>query len=373
MSRSSLPVSRRGFLAGAGALAGAVTLGACGNPDKLKGSGPGSGGNQLVVYDGGGAWGQAQRKVLFQPFEKETGIKVVPAPAPPAAQLRTAISAGKPGMDVVDLNGARIGSWARDGLLQEIDYTKWNDPSLKGKFDPYPAQQHAVPAIIFAVQLAYDRQALGRDMTGWADMWNGSLPGKRSFRTGDGPGGGTLEIALLADGVAPKDLYPIDMERALRKLSQVRSNVLKFWDNGAESIQMLVDKQITGVAAWNGRIESALAGGAKNIQSTFAQAIVQIDYWAIPKGAANVEGALRFIEFASKPERQAEFAQEITYAPTVKSAYDHIPAERQKLLATAPGLSGTVLQNMEYWSSQDKSGKTMEEIAIDRWQKWLSS
>ncbi|MEU3452891.1 ABC transporter substrate-binding protein [Micromonospora sp. NPDC006766] len=371
-------LSRRGLLAGAGAGLLGLGLSACGgNPDALKSNGQGDGGSgnskQLVVFDGGGAWGAAQRKAFFEPFERETGIKVIPAPAPPAAQLRTAIASGKPGMDVVDLNGARIGSWTRDGLLQKIDYSLWKNPGLKDAFAPYPALETAVPAIVFAVQLAYDRNLTGRELTNWADLWDATVKGKRSFRTGDGPGGCTLEIALLADGVKPEDLYPLDMDRALRKLSEIKPRVLKFWDNGAESIQMLVDKQISAVAAWNGRIQSAIADGAKNISSTFEQAMVQIDYWAIPKGCSNVEGATRFIEFASEPQRQAEFAQLITYAPTIPSAFDHIPEERQKLLVTAPGIvEKTVLQNTDYWSSIGAGGKTNEEIAIDRWQKWLA-
>src|SRR4029077_14131076 len=34
---------------------------------------------QLVVCSGGGAYQEAQRKTMFQPFEKETGIKIVEA------------------------------------------------------------------------------------------------------------------------------------------------------------------------------------------------------------------------------------------------------------------------------------------------------
>lgn len=371
-------ISRRGVLAGAGAGLLGLGLAACGgNPDALKSDAKGGAGSgnpkELIVFDGGGAWGAAQRKAFFEPFQKETGIKVIPAPAPPAAQLRTAIASGKPGMDVVDLNGARIGSWTRDGLLQKIDYSLWNDSSLKNAFDPYPAMDTAVPAIVFAVQLAYNKTLTGRDLTSWADMWDAAVRGKRSFRTGDGPGGCTLEIALLADGVKPADLYPLDLDRALRKLTEIRPQVLKFWDNGAESIQMLVDKQISAVAAWNGRIQSAIADGAKNISSTWEQAVVQIDYWAIPKGSTNVEGATKFIEFASQPKRQAEFAQLITYAPTIPAAFDDIPADRKKLLVTAPGIvEKTVLQNTDYWSSVGAGDKTNEEIAIDRWQKWLA-
>ncbi|MGY0056863.1 ABC transporter substrate-binding protein [Streptomyces sp. LZ34] len=369
-------LSRRNLLFGAGAGIAALGLGACANPDQVgKSSSAGGSGSSdgLVVYDGGGAWGAAQRKAYFEPFQKETGIKLTTSIAPPSAQLKAAIEAGKPGMDVIDLNGSRVATWAKTGLIQKIDYGQWDDTSLKAKFHPYPALEYAVPSLIFAVQLAYSKKALGGgDMTRWADLWDASFPGKRSLYPGNGPGGCTLEIALLADGVKPKDLYPLDVDRALAKIGKLRSRVLKFWESGAESVQLLTDGEISALAAWNGRIQDAVGKGA-DVQSTFNQAILQVDYWAIPKGSKNVEGALRFIEFCSRPDRQAEFAKLITYAPTTQEAYRHISDERQKLLATSQhNLDKTIPQDNDFWGSSAGKGKTQEEMAIDRWQKWLT-
>ena len=49
---------------------------------------------------------------------------------------------------------------------------------------------------------------------------------------------GPLEEALLADGVEPKDLYPLDVDRAFRKLDQIKHYVRKWWANGSEVMQL---------------------------------------------------------------------------------------------------------------------------------------
>ena len=76
----------------------------------FKGSG------SIVVYDGGGAWGAAQRAAYFEPFEAVSGIKVVPSPAAPATKIRAGAKVGAPGFDVVEMSAARIDTFIREGL-----------------------------------------------------------------------------------------------------------------------------------------------------------------------------------------------------------------------------------------------------------------
>ena len=52
-----------------------------------------------------------------------------------------------------------------------------------------------------------------------------------------------LEFALIADGVPMDKVYPIDIDRAFKSLSRIKSAVPKFWDTGALSSQMLADKE----------------------------------------------------------------------------------------------------------------------------------
>lgn len=334
----------------------------------------GEGAGQVVVYDGGGVWGEAQREAYFEPFEEETGIEVVPAPQPDPAQVQTEIEAGRPTVDVFNNDGSRLDAWMKAGLIEPIDYSTWPD-GMKDDFAPYPARPEGVPSLIFAVKMAYDKAATGGDLQSWADFWDTEqFPGERALGdTAASLAAGTMEAALLADGVKPEDLYPLDIDRAFAKLDELKPDILKFWTSGAESVQLLIDEQVSAVAAWDGRINDAVDNGAENVDSSWDQALLQVNYWMIPDGAPNTENAQKFIEFASQPEQQAAFAELVTYAPGNAKAYDLIPEERQALLPTAPEhRADAIVVDNEFWNSESPSGKPWNEEIVDRWQTWLS-
>ena len=58
----------------------------------------------------------------------------------------------------------------------------------------------------------------------------------------------TLEIALMADGVAPKDLYPLDLDRAFRKLDEIKDHIAVWWTGGAQSTQLLESGEVDMIA-----------------------------------------------------------------------------------------------------------------------------
>ena len=45
-------------------------------------------------------------------------------------------------------------------------------------------------------------------------------------------------LALLADGVAPSKLFPLDLDRAFHKLDQIKPNVAVWWKTGDQSKTM---------------------------------------------------------------------------------------------------------------------------------------
>ena len=73
---------------------------------------------------------------------------------------------------------------------------------------------------------------------------------------------GMLELALLADGVAPSKLYPLDVERALKKISAIKDDVAVWWTTGAQSAQVLKDGEVDMIAIWGSRMSAALESGA---------------------------------------------------------------------------------------------------------------
>lgn len=334
----------------------------------LKGSGT------VAVYDGGGSWGEAKRIAYFEPFEKETGIKVVAVPRTDTGAVRASIMAGAPRYDVTILSGSTTETFGREGMLLPIDYN-WYETAEIESFDPVKPGKFSVPHIIYSLIVAYDGTKFpSNGPASWADVWDTKkFPGPRSLPTGTwGGDGGTFECALMADGVEPANLYPIDWDRAFKSLEKLKPNILKWWMSGAEGPQLIVDKQIAAGSAWNGRISAANEQGAK-IGFTWNQGILQYDNWVLPKGGKNTLNGQKFIAFASRPENQAKFAELILYAPPNAKAYDLIKPDRAKQLPTSPEARKLqFVQNYEFWNAASKSGIPNNKYAVVEWEKWIA-
>jgi len=336
----------------------------------LKGSG------EVVVYDGGGAWGHAVEQAYFQPFQEATGIKVIPnVEEAPAAKIKAGILAGVPGYDVTDITGGDLQQFIDGNLLLPIDYQYW-DPADVAAFKPVPTNKYHVCALFFSLVIAYDPKKFGTNPPKtWADFWDTKrYPGMRSLGPGDwASGSGTWEVALMADGVAPDHLYPLDLDRALRALTRLKPSIAKFWQSGAEGPQLLNGGEITMTTAWNGRVSDLQAQGG-NIADTWNQGLLQWDSWAVPKGAKNLENAMKFIAFASQPKQQAKFAELIAYGPPNSRAYAYLPKERIAVLPTAPAIRETqIVQDYTWWNGKAPNGKTNAEYVVGLWQKWVTS
>lgn len=360
--------TRRHFLASTASAAAAIHLAAPALASSLKGTG------SVVVHFGGGSMGEAQRIAFSEPFTAETGIEVIHQPGVSAGVQRAATLAGAPKHDVANISGGSMASFTSEGLLIPLDYSLWEQKDIDS-FEVVPTGEYYSPAMLYSMIMAYDSARYTEAPKSWADLWNtDAFPGPRSIAAGtNAADGGTWEIALLADGVAPEDLYPIDWEHALASLARLRSGIAKWWANGAESVQLHLDRQVSLGSAWNGRIDGANDQGA-TIGKVWNQAIMQWAGWAIPKGAQNIENAQKYIAFMSRPEAQAKFSEHITYGPTNAKAFDFIAPDRAKLLPTAPDLRKVqFVQNYEFWNAVDATGQTGLARAVTEWEKWITA
>ncbi|HMK02441.1 MAG TPA: extracellular solute-binding protein, partial [Reyranella sp.] len=59
---------------------------------------------------------------------------------------------------------------------------------------------------------------------------------------------------LMAAGVAPEKVYPIDIDKAFASYDKIKKDVIKWWDTGAVPIQLLTDREVVMTTVWNGRM-----------------------------------------------------------------------------------------------------------------------
>ena len=147
----------------------------------------------------------------------------------------------------------------------------------------------------------------------WADLFDiEKFPGKRTFYKWSSPG--VIEAALLADGVAADKLYPLDLDRAFKKLDTIKSEII-WWTGGAQSQQLLASAEAPFGSFWNGRLTALEQTGVK-VGVSWDQNITAADLLVVPKGAKNKDAAMKFIALATSAEGQKEFAAATGYAPT---------------------------------------------------------
>jgi putative spermidine/putrescine transport system substrate-binding protein len=176
-----------------------------------------------------------------------------------------------------------------------------------------------VPDITYGVVLGYNTdKTAGKVPAGWADYFDTTkFPGKRG--AWDYSEGGMFEFALMADGVKPADLYPLDLARATKKLDTIKDDLV-FWSSGAESQELIGSGEVAMTMIWNGRAWSAKNIDKKPVEIQWNQQIVTADYLVVPKGTPNKDAAMKFIAYASCAANNAKPSEYIPYGPTNNNA-----------------------------------------------------
>lgn len=305
----------------------------------------------LTISSWGGAFQKAQKEAWFGLVEKELGVTIKEDTTSGIADIRAQVASGKPTWDLSTQGAYSCALLEKEGKLEKFDaatLAATADIPSNLRSDSWASQ------IVYSVAIGWREKAFGgKKPTGWDAFWDTkNFPGQRSVRRTPIY---NLEMALIADGVPMDKLYPLDVERAFKKLEQLKPNVLVWWNSGAQSAQVLKDGEVDMVSAWNGRIQAIQAepeGKAGKIDVTFDQQILVSDCWLIPKGAANKELALKAIAIMSRPEVNARISLFINYAPSNSKSYDTgvIPKEKLAGLPNSPeNAKKGFVQSVDWW------------------------
>ncbi|NUB43875.1 ABC transporter substrate-binding protein [Fertoebacter nigrum] len=335
----------------------------------------------VTVMSWGGAYGEAQTNAHLIPFTAKTGIKTVMVDSDnPATPIKAMVEANNVTIDVASLEYADAIRLCDEGLLEPID-----PAILPAGADGTPATDDFLPGAItdcavstdiWSNIFAYDSSKLtGTVPTTAADFFDlEKFPGKRGMRKG---AKAVLEFALMADGVAPADVYatldtPEGLDRAFAKLDTIKSDVV-WWEAGAQPPQLLADGEVVMTTAYNGRIFNAAIGEGKPFTIVWDGQLYENEMYAIPKGAPNKDQALEFIAYATSTEGLQAQAQQISYGPARKSAnateiiFKDGKTVMGPNLPTAPeNLANALETSSDFWVDNDSE-------LNERFNAWLTA
>jgi putative spermidine/putrescine transport system substrate-binding protein len=312
----------------------------------------------LRIATPGGAYLQSQERALFEPFTKRHGYQVK---AEAADVTLDALKARATEWDVVDIDGGTAAQGCKDQLLEPLDASALDGAAATDDFLPGAIQPCAVASVAWSAVVIYDTGAK-KTPAKLADFFDVKrLPGKRVLLKQPKY---TLEMALLADGVAPASIYttlttPEGENRAFAKLTAIKDRIA--WaDKPSDVFQQVGQKDIGMGMAFSGRAFTAIVSERKPLAILWDRQIYSFDYWAIPRGAKNAAAAKEFIRFATSAGQLADQTRWLPYGPARRSAvklagrHAELDMEMKPYLPThEPNMQNALAFDGAWWTANE--------------------
>jgi putative spermidine/putrescine transport system substrate-binding protein len=328
--------------------------------------------NTLVISSWGGNYGEQQRKVQFDPFIAETGIEIVLASqTPELALVEAQVTSGNVEWDLFEPSSLGAYTLAGRDLLEPIDYSKMDQAIVDGIDEPLRGE-YSVGLFYYAQVLAWNETFFdGVYPQDWAEFWDVErFPAPRAL-TGMDYEPPPLEIPLLAQGIAPEDLYPLDIEAAFSSLDEIRPYITKWTGYSIDADVLLVQGEVGLTSSGSSNIWHAQNDG-QPVDWTWNQGVLQYDVWAMPKGAPHQDNAYRFMEFCCRPEIQAGMVNTLAIGAANPAAYEFVPDEVAAASCTAPDNAPlTVKADTAWWTTKNAEGKTNLDLVYKKWAEWI--
>ncbi len=325
--------TRRVFLGAASAVAGSTLL----PPIVRAQSAP------LVVTCWGGAYEKGIREVFADPFTKATGIQVQLVNNADLTKMKVQVDSKNVQWDVFDSIGPQITAGAKQGLWEDIDRNIVDTSDLVS-----PGGRNYVGTYLYGGGIAFDPKRVpeGKRPQNFKDLWDAQkFPGRRGLRNRIPE---TIEMALVADGVAPDKLYPLDIERGFRAMNRIKASVKKWIETTPETVTLLTSNEIDFSFTYLSRVIPAQKAGS-SIDISRQQMINSLEYLAVPKYTRNREAAMRYVAFCLRPDRQAAFGNALYFAPNSKKAQPMVQAEARQYMPDAVN-PNNVIVNDAWWA-----------------------
>ncbi|WP_192182950.1 ABC transporter substrate-binding protein [Mesorhizobium amorphae] len=325
--------------------------------------------DQLVIATSGGVIEQILKEQFYEPFTKQTGVKIIPvsiaASTEQFSKVRAMLASGQQEWD--------IGQAGAEGLISFRDMLSKLDckaiPLAAENGIPNTCTDYGMLRWVYGTVIAYNADSFpkGKEPQSWADFWDvKKFPGPRGLGDAGAPWEAMIP-ALLADGVPADKLFPLDIDRAFRKLDEIKPYVTVWWRTGDQSTQILRSGEVVMTNVWSGRALNAKSSGAP-VDVQWNQGLQGTDWWVVFKDAPHPNAAKAFLNFfMSRPEASLAITQKAFYDTSNRKALDLLPASELPMHQTFPDNWNKMVDLDSQWIAENRS------MLIERWTAWLSN
>jgi putative spermidine/putrescine transport system substrate-binding protein len=314
----------------------------------------------LTYASFGGALMEGAKRAFLEPYMKANPHVTIVTDAPvDYAKIKAMVEAKNVTWDIVEV-GSDFGLTRQEALLEPIDCQVVPCADLQPEV--YKTTGYRAVFGTFSPVLGYRTDAFpaGKEPRSWPDFYDlKGFPGKRTlFRARPQY---ILESALLGDGVDAKRLYPLDVDRAFRKLDSIKDSLV--WATSTQHCaELLRAKTAVMGLCFNGRLADIQSQGAP-VAMQWNAGFTAGGYLVIPKGSKNAKEAMKLIAYMTSAEHNAAFSWQYPSAPTNRKALDKVDPSKKDLLGSA-FVDKIVGQDDVWWSDN------FEAVNL-RFQEWL--
>lgn len=329
-------------------LAMAIFVAACGGDDEASSNeGAENLSGTITWYEtAGGEVEEARKRITFPQFTEETGVKARGEYNPDSTKLMAAMKGGNVKWDVIEFpNLGDFLAAKRDGYLAPLD----TDVVPVDELEEEARDSHAIKGERYGINIVWNTDVYPEDGThpdSLVDIYNTKdFPGKRCMFQYPAYGA-TLESALLADGVPLDELYPLDTERAFKKLDTIKQDIVWY---ERDLVKLIVGGECDIAIGWSGQIRAAVEGDNAPLAIGWNESLFTEAAFAIPKEAPNPAAAQAMLAFMiTNKEAQLEFVEATGYPTAIKGIT--YPPELEPWLPLGENIANATQENAEYYS-----------------------
>jgi len=324
--------------------------------------------SDVIVATTGGAYDRALKEAWFEPFTQATGIKVSTVTATDAEQRTRAqamASAGRVSWDIINnvdiiAESAQNRAFTRDLTSFCTQFEARKDLIAK------TCNRAGVRISLNATLLAFNTQQFkGSQPVTWADFWDISrFPGPRALPSFSDPWR-VLAAALMADGVPADKLFPLDVDRALKKLDAIKPQIQLWWRTGDQSQQGFRNAEYVAGMIWGTRA-SALKAEGQPVGTSYDGAFLLADTMQILRDGPNSSGAEALLKFyLDHPEVQAKIAERLNVTPPSLDAIAKMSETARANIPNSPEAFKGIVKHDSVWIAANQAKM------LDAWNAWI--
>jgi putative spermidine/putrescine transport system substrate-binding protein len=330
----------------------------------------------LTVATWGGPYGRAQASAQIRPYAAEKSVDVRLTPWDGELEdLAKAVANRAFKGDVIYLKLPRAVEACEKGLLEKIDTgalpSGIDGTRTSADFVPGALGPCWVGSMVYS-QLMITSPKLKRQPASLADFFDTrKFPGRRALSRASPKF--NLEMALLADGVVPVEIYevlstPEGLDRAFNKLRALRP----IWaHDSVGALRWLANGQAIMATAMNDDVyESSRKEFAPGI--IWDHQLYEFDVFAIPSGNPNKDRALDFIHYATGSAPLAGVASSVPYGPARRSALALVKDNPETKTPMRPWLPTAPENFRNAFAVDDAWWRTHEAGLTSRWREFVS-